>query len=98
MAAFADLMRGGRSDDRFESNVERHRVNGQWVLAFAFQYIDCDYEPGGLAVHLISEEMFSRAVTLARSRRSGSAADVAAELHGVIEAEEGDERVEAALS
>src|SRR5262245_50499220 len=95
MAAFADVVQSGYPDHRFESNVERHRAGDVWLLTFAFLYVDCELNPGSIAVHVITQEMFERAEALARHRRGGTARDAAMELYGIIEAEEGAERVEA---
>ncbi len=95
MGAFADVVQAGYPDHRFESNVERHKAGDVWLLTFAFQYLDCELSPGEIVVHVITQEMYERAERLAAMRRDGQPMDVARELYGVIEAEEGAERVEA---
>lgn len=89
------LLQADAPPHRFESNVERHKVNGQWILVVAFLRLDCELNPGTIATHVISEEVFARACRCAEARRGVSPQNVARQLYGVIEAEEAAERVEA---
>src|SRR5262245_11900741 len=66
--ALIDLLKHELPPHRFEWSVERHEINGHWVIAVAFLYIDCELNPGGIAVHLISEELYVQALRCAGSR------------------------------
>lgn len=79
------LLRHGLPEDRFEVAVEPHRVDGRWVLVVAFQQIDCDFTPGGIATHVITEGDYATASSV-----PGGPANVARVLYGQMEAAEGD--------
>src|SRR5262245_48443419 len=86
IAEYLVLMQHGLPAHRFESSIERHKVNGQWIIAVAFVYIDCELNPGLIAIQIITEEIFTRSVLLAGIREhDDDPASVARQLHGVLE-------------
>jgi hypothetical protein len=95
ITSLVDLLRHGSPDHRFEHSIERHKVNGRWIVTVAFLYVDCALSPGPIAVHVISEDMFARALCCADARGGRTPEVIARQLFGVIEAEEAEERVEA---